>query len=604
MSGLIPKVFIDELLARTDIIDIIKENIHLKKAGKNYQACCPFHKEKTPSFTVNQEKQFYYCFGCGEAGNAISFVMNLNHLDFPDAVEQLAQRLGLDVPREKGQNISQHIQVLKPLYELSEKATVFYQQQLTQHKESSLARKYLDKRGLNKEITELFCLGYAPSGWSNLLNYCCHDVNQKQSEIKENLENSGLVVRHETKGTVYDRFRKRIIFPIRDTKGRTIGFGGRALGDEKPKYINSPETPLFHKGRELYGLYEAKLTGNSLNQLIVVEGYMDVIALAQHNITNAVATLGTATTVDHIKKLFQHTKEIIFCFDGDDAGRQAAWRALEASLPVMEDGRKVRFLLLNQGEDPDTIVFKYGAQHFLGLIKEKGETLDAYLLEQIASSVTMHTLDGKAQFTRRAQHYIQQLPPGAYQQLLINDVAKRTELGNNIITDLMEGNHFVSSQTRKVQSSQGFLPPAEKREGLQASVGRSSAQKIIITPVRRALRILIKFPFLAEKISLDILEDDHDCDHDTKMLMTFIHFLQGNTLTSRSAIKGSWHNTALGELLTEVLLLDIPEDNPERMLSDDLELICNKLIRKRKSARSGREKLKDFSRNAVKRNSE
>ncbi|MEW8281341.1 MAG: DNA primase, partial [Candidatus Thiodiazotropha taylori] len=346
MAGKIPTHFIDQLLNRVDIVDVINRRVTLKKAGKEFQACCPFHDEKTPSFTVSPSKQFYHCFGCGAHGSAIGFLMEYDNLGFVEAVEELAQSAGLEVPREGGNEQGPD---LRPLYELMEKTARFYQHQLKHHAESPAAVDYLKSRGMSGQIAASYGIGFAPPGWDNLTGTLGSD-----KASLERLNKCGLL--SESNGKQYDRFRNRIIFPIRDPRGRTIGFGGRVLGDDKPKYLNSPETPLFHKGRELYGLYEARQANREISNLLVVEGYMDVVALAQHNIQNAVATLGTATTHEHLELIFRNCPEVIFCFDGDRAGRDAAWKALNTSLPLMRDGREVRFLFLPQGEDPDTQV--------------------------------------------------------------------------------------------------------------------------------------------------------------------------------------------------------------------------------------------------------
>ena len=586
MNGLIPQTFIDDLLVRTDIIDIISECVPLKKAGRNHQACCPFHKEKTPSFTANHEKQFYYCFGCGAAGNAISFMMNYHHINFPEAVEMLAQKLGIDVPRTQDSNAKARSEKLNPLFSLSKQAAEFYQQQYLSHSENIDAKNYLTQRGLNADTIARFNIGYAPSGWNNLLNQLSEHTDNNTL-----LEESGLLIRHETRNNLYDRFRKRIIFPIRDLRGRVIGFGGRSLGDDKPKYLNSPETPIFHKGRELYGLYEAKQAHHTLERVIVVEGYMDVVALAQHGINNAVATLGTATTSDHIQKLFRHTNEIVFCFDGDAAGKKAAWRALETAIPSMEDGRRARFLFLPEGEDPDSLIFKQGANYFQTQIQQQSETLDEYLSNHLSSSISMHTLDGKAQFTQEAQKYIQMLPEGAYRQLLIHDIAKRTELSSNIINTLMthEESPPLASPPLKPPTFERFNPPPAAFDSPPALEKSVHSQKMKVTPSRLAIRILIKHPFLAEKISIDDLRRDKS--QDTQLLVTLIQFLQTSQIKSESAIRGSWHNTALGEAMTETQLLDIPEDEPESTLLNSINRLLDKVRKNERSSRPARERL-------------
>ncbi len=328
MAGLIPQSFIDDLINRLDIVDVVSSRVQLKKTGKNYSACCPFHKEKTPSFTVSPDKQFYYCFGCGAGGNALGFVMDHDNLDFPQAVEELARAAGMEVPREQGRRDQKPRQPTdSPLYPLLDAASEFYRQALRSHPTRKAAVEYLKGRGLSGEVARDFGLGFAPPGWDNLLKHLGADTLQQKVMI-----DAGLLIENAETGKRYDRFRDRVMFPIRDSRGRIIAFGGRVLGDDKPKYLNSPETPVFHKGQELYGLYEARKHNRNLDEIIVVEGYMDVIALAQQGLRNAVATLGTATSEEHLKRLFRVVPSVLFCFDGDQAGRKAAWRALESAL--------------------------------------------------------------------------------------------------------------------------------------------------------------------------------------------------------------------------------------------------------------------------------
>ena len=351
MAGRIPQKFLDDLLDRVDIVEVVDRRVKLKKTGKNYSARCPFHEEKTPSFSVNPDKQFYYCFGCGAGGNALGFVMDYENVDFLQAVETLAGSLGLEIPREQargGNAQPNRDEGSKTLYAMLEAAAQYYQKQLRTHPQARRAVDYLKQRGLTGHIAKRFDLGFAPPGWDNLLQALGTDDAQRKL-----LMDAGMLVQNEA-GRTYDRFRDRVIFPIRDQRGRIIAFGGRVLGDDKPKYLNSPETSVFSKGRELYGLYQARQANRKLERVLVVEGYMDVIALAQHDITQASATLGTATSQTHLERLYRLTPEVVFCFDGDAAGRKAALRALEATLPCMEDGRQARFLFLDEGEDPDT----------------------------------------------------------------------------------------------------------------------------------------------------------------------------------------------------------------------------------------------------------
>ncbi len=358
MAGLIPQSFIDDLMNRIDIVEVIDGRVPLKKTGREYTACCPFHNEKTPSFTVSPTKQFYHCFGCGAHGTAIGFLMEYEHLSFPESVEELARLAGVPMEYE-GPSPNEPVRRKKDesLYDLLAKVDQYYRQQLRQHPQSRRAVDYLKQRGVSGEIAAEFGLGFAPPGWDNLERQL-----GQSAEVREKLVSTGMLIKKDSGGS-YDRFRDRIMFPIRDRRGRTIAFGGRILpdnqekGDKPPaKYLNSPETPLFHKGQELYGLYEARQALRDITRLMVVEGYMDVVALAQYGIRYAVATLGTATTEEHLHKLFRLTPEIVFCFDGDRAGREAAWRALNNALPVMREGRQIRFMFLPDGEDPDSYV--------------------------------------------------------------------------------------------------------------------------------------------------------------------------------------------------------------------------------------------------------
>ncbi|WP_394546620.1 DNA primase [Pantoea ananatis] len=419
MAGRIPRVFINDLLARTDIVELIDARVKLKKQGKNYHACCPFHNEKTPSFTVNGEKQFYHCFGCGAHGNAIDFLMNYDRLEFVESIEELATSHGLDVPYEAGNGPSQmERHQRQSLYQLMENLNGFYQQSL-QQSSAQAARDYLEHRGLSADIINHFSIGYAPAGWDNVLKRF-----GKQPEDRESLMEAGMLVSND-KGRVYDRFRERVMFPIRDKRGRVIGFGGRVLGNDTPKYLNSPETPVFHKGRQLYGLYEALKNHPEPKRLLVVEGYMDVVALAQYGVDYAVASLGTSTTAEHIQLLFRSTDNVICCYDGDRAGREAAWRALETALPYMNDGRQLRFMFLPDGEDPDTLVRKEGKAAFEARM-EQAMPLSSFLFDSLLPQVDLSSRDGKARLSTLALPLITQIPGETLRIYL------RQELGNKL----------------------------------------------------------------------------------------------------------------------------------------------------------------------------
>jgi DNA primase len=423
----IPQSFIDDLMARVDIAEVVGESVPLKKAGREFKACCPFHSEKTPSFTVSPAKQFYHCFGCGAHGTAINFLMEHDHLGFIEAIEELARRVGMEVPREAG---AAQDRGREALFETMRRAESFYTDALRTHRP---ATEYLAGRGLDAQTTARFGIGYAPAGWNALLDHA-----GATEEAVSRLASCGLVIERD-QGGYYDRFRDRIMFPIRDSRGRTIGFGGRVLGDGQPKYLNSPETPLFHKGRELYGLYEARQALRSIPRLLVVEGYMDVVGLAQAGIDYAVATLGTATTDEHLRRLFRVTDEVVFAFDGDAAGRRAAWRALENALPVLTDGHQISFLFLPEGEDPDSLVAREGATAFEDRLADV-RPLSEFLLEHLAGEVDMGSIDGRARMAENARPLLRRIPEGVYKDLLTQRLAEvvgieRARLGRILSSD-------------------------------------------------------------------------------------------------------------------------------------------------------------------------
>lgn len=418
MAGRIPQHFIDELLNRTDIVEVIDARVPLKKTGHEYKACCPFHNEKTPSFTVSQSKQFYHCFGCGAHGTAVGFLMEYDHMGFPEAVEELARSAGVEVPREEGSRPTAPKKTNDELYQLVNLCDRYYRQQLRKHPKAPLAVEYLKGRGMSGEVAARYGIGYAPPGWDNLIREL-----GKDDETRERLEKVGMLVKKDN-GDYYDRFRNRIMFPIRDSRGRTIGFGGRVINpDDTPKYYNSPETPLFHKGQELYGLYEAKKALRKIERLLVVEGYMDVVALAQFGIAYAVATLGTATTKEHLQRLFRLTGEVVFCFDGDRAGREAAWRAMENALPIMRAGYQLRFMFLPDGEDPDSQVRKIGAEAFEAQMAEAAP-FSRFLFNQLQENADLSTPDGRALLVEKSRPLLSQLPDGVFRDMMIEELAR------------------------------------------------------------------------------------------------------------------------------------------------------------------------------------
>jgi DNA primase len=409
---MIPKSFIHDLLNRLDIVDVIGRYVPLKKAGANYVACCPFHTEKSPSFTVSPTKQFYHCFGCGAHGTAIGFVMEHGGLGFVDAVEELAHSIGMSVPREAAPQV-QH-KVAPDLYEVMQAATRYYREQL---KQSPRAIDYLKHRGLTGAIAAHFGIGYAPDGWQNLQSLF---PNYQDASLLE----TGLVIEHDDgAGRRYDRFRDRIMFPIVNQRGQVIGFGGRVLDKGEPKYLNSPETPLFEKGRELYGLFQAQKAIRAEGLALVVEGYMDVVGLAQLGIGYAVATLGTATTPFHIQKLLRLSDQVVFCFDGDAAGRRAAWRALENALPHLQDGKQLRFMFLPPEHDPDTYVREHGKEAFERLLGEEALPLSAYLLRELSAQVDLKTQEGRSALLEHAKPLLTAVTAPATALLLRKEVA-------------------------------------------------------------------------------------------------------------------------------------------------------------------------------------
>ena len=469
MAGRIPQHFIDELLSRADIVDVVNSRTPLKKAGREYKACCPFHDEKTPSFTVSPGKQFYHCFGCGAHGTPVSFLMEHDHMSFVEAVEELAAMNGLEVPREEG---AAPARSNNDLFDLLGAAASFYQGEL---KDNADAVAYLKGRGLTGQIAVEFAVGFAPDSWDALLRQLGPDEDSQRR-----LHLTGMVIEREG-GGYYDRFRNRIMFPIRDSRGRCIGFGGRVLDDGEPKYLNSPETPLFKKGQGLYGLYEARQVLRDIPRLLVVEGYMDVVGLAQHGIRYAVATLGTATTAEHLKQLFRIANQVVFCFDGDRAGRAAAWRALENALPEMRDGRDIRFLFLPDGEDPDSLVRREGREAFEQRI-EGAQALSEYLVANLTLQVDMDSVEGRARMAESAKPLLARIPAGVYKEMMIGRVADAVGMGSDALADLLS-QETVSAATRQRSVR---LPQAQTRSTL----------------TRRAIAHLLANPHLAVDVEV------------------------------------------------------------------------------------------------------
>ncbi len=477
VAGRIPQHFIDELIARTDILEVIGNRVQLKRAGREYKACCPFHDERTPSFTVSPAKQFYHCFGCGAHGTALGFLMDYDHLSFVEAVEELALRAGIEVPREGLDVTPQHDD---ELYQVMERAATFYRDGL---QPESRAEKYLHERRLGSEIRERFGLGYAPRRWDALLERFGAGEEDRQVLLR-----AGLIIERQNdagreSAGHYDRFRDRLMFPIRDHRGRPIGFGGRVLDDGEPKYLNSPETELFHKGRELYGLFESRRATRNLQRLVVVEGYMDVISLHQAGIAYAVATLGTATTPEHLQRIFRLVGEVVFCFDGDRAGRAAAWRALENSLGEVKRGRQIRFLFLPEGEDPDSLVRERGAPAFEAML-EQAVPLADYFIDELASRSDTRSVDGRTRMVEMARPLIGRIPSDVYRELLIGQLAEAVRMPASRLTELLSDG----------TAGHGTPGPQSRRQSARGASARSSGRG---TLVRQAITLLVHFPGIA-----------------------------------------------------------------------------------------------------------
>jgi DNA primase len=527
MAGRIPQSFIDDLTARADIVELIGSRVELKKAGREYRACCPFHNEKTPSFWVSPQKQFYHCFGCGAHGTALGFLMEYDKLSFPEAIEELASRLGLEVPREAGGSQPDHSGSTQPLYDMNLRVARHYAGVLPS---DARAREYARQRGLTRETVERFMIGFAPNSWNELLKR----FGDTEADRKV-LSDCGLVIERErtdnrTLDRYYDRFRDRLMFPIRDSRGRVLAFGGRIIDQGEPKYLNSPETMLFHKGRELYGLYEVRQSRSSLKRLLVVEGYMDVARLHQAGVNYAVATLGTATTPEHLRRIFKLVSEVVFCFDGDRAGRAAAWRALGNALPEAREGRQIRFLFLPEGHDPDSLVGEEGREAFEKRL-EGALPLSEYLVSALAEQADLGHADGRAQFAELARPLVAKVVPGVFRDLLIDRLAEPIKLSParlnqlwfNEVTDT-RGNH-LSAEPR---AGGRHLP--KPRDG--------GGNKGLIT---KAVKLLVHFPAIAARISgSQLTQLEMNDDAGSRFLFELIDQLQQEPAAHSAQLLERW----------------------------------------------------------------
>ncbi|AXQ27382.1 DNA primase [Solimonas sp. K1W22B-7] len=553
MSGRIPEAFIHDLLARTDIVEIIGARLDLKRAGKEYKARSPFTNEKSPSFFVSPQKQMFFCFSSGKNGTAISFLMEYDRLSFVEAVEELAQRAGVEVPREGGGH--DRVVMDGPLDALAA-AQRFFRDQL---RSAQGAIDYLKKRGVNGEIAKTFGIGFAPESWDALTSFL--------KEPKHALE-AGLLIQRES-GGVYDRFRNRVMFPIRDSRGRVIGFGGRTLANDPAKYLNSPETPLFHKGRNLYGLYEARQSAKSnLPYLLVVEGYMDVVMLAQHGIPEAVATLGTATTREHLGLLFKATSKVVFCFDGDRAGRAAAWRALEQALPEIDGTRECVFMFLPDGHDPDTLVQQIGAEAFRRLVGE-AQTLSQFLFGELARQVSLASMDGRAKLAALARPHLEKLRDGPLRSLMLDELARLTRVAR---ADL-------ESMLKPVAA-----PDEGAQDGGEALSTRHRPSGGANRPVRRAMQLLLEDPRMADRVSHLELLAQADVPG-IEVLLEAIDFFHAHPEATAAHLLEFWRDTPKGRGVERLLQRGaedpIGEGTLEREFQDTLTMMGQKVFRAR-----------------------
>ncbi|MAH72939.1 MAG: DNA primase [Cellvibrionales bacterium TMED49] len=504
MPGLIPQHFIDDLLSRIDIVDIIGTRIKLKKSGKNYSACCPFHDEKTPSFSVAQDKQFYYCFGCSKGGSALNFIMEFERIDFVAAIEVLSAVAGVQAP-STNVSLKNEDKKRKSIYSTLDQCDRFFRLQLRTHKYADKATSYLKQRGLSGQIAAKYGIGFAPPGWDNLLLNVGIDAHSKSL-----LNESGMIVKKKDERGLYDRFRNRIIFPIRDNRGRTIGFGARVMDESKPKYINSPETPIFVKRQELYGLYEARRELKNMPKLLLVEGYLDVIALAQHGVNNAIATLGTSVSKHHLEKIFRYTSEVVFCFDGDVAGRAAAGRALHTTLTELHDGLTARFLFLPDGHDPDSLIRDQGKEVFLDLI-EASLPLSEFFFTKMMSGVDLNTADGKAKFSKICTPHINKIPHGVFKHLMLKELAERTGVSTDDLRHFIsdDNSNYYESESERESLTNSELTGTYDNDSaeriyeiskLSLPIQKKPKKKLRLAPIHYLTGLLINHPALSKHI--------------------------------------------------------------------------------------------------------
>ncbi len=536
MAGLIPQDFIDDLVARADVVEVIGRRIQLKKAGREFKACCPFHDEKTPSFTVSPNKGFYHCFGCGAHGTAVGFLMEFDHMSFVEAIESLASSMGVDVPRDESDKPARRYDELFTLMGQVEKLWV------EGLRENQAAVDYVKNRGIDGATAKRFGIGFAPPGWENLAAALGAD-----DTVRKQLLELGLTIERDDGSSAYDRFRDRIQFPIRDRRGRPIGFGGRVLDDGTPKYLNSPESPVFHKGQELYGLFEARKAVRHLERILVVEGYMDVVALAQFEINYAVATMGTATTNEHLERLFRTVPEIVFCFDGDRAGREAAWRALENTLPVLRDGREARFLFLPDGEDPDSLVRKTGKTEFEQCVTGAMHLSD-FFYERLSSQLDIDSIDGRARLVILAKPLLAKLPDSMFRQLMVERLAELAQT----TPDQIAG---------RLDTPPPTAGPVAARTPATGKPGEKST-------VRKAIELILYQPSLALEVSPPTVHEPCDLPGVT-LLTEMIELIQRQPELSTGALLEHWREHKEGHSLHKLATWEPPLESLE--LQADLQ---------------------------------
>ena len=610
MAGRIPQSFIDDLLSRVDVIDVVDSRVKLKKTGKNYSACCPFHNENTPSFTVSPDKQFYYCFGCGASGSALKFVMEFDGLSFPDAVEKLASDANMEVPREQVSFEARQEQQHQPLFGQMNKAADFFEQMLRSHEQKGKAIQYLKNRGLSGKAAKFFQIGYAPPGWDNLQKHLTASPQQSSNKdtIKQ-LISCGMSIEKDEPGKeyrTYDRFRDRIMFPIRDARGRVIAFGGRVLGDEKPKYLNSPETPIFQKGRELYGLYEARKIRQKLTRFVIVEGYMDVVALAEFGIHYAVATLGTATSEHHLRRLFKIVPEVIFCFDGDQAGRTAAARAMETVLPLLQDGLQARFLFLPDGEDPDTLVRTEGKDAFEQRLNQS-DHLPEFLFAHLKEQVDFDTLDGKARLDQLAAPLINRLPDGMLRQLMRQKLKDETGVESHALTKLEAE---APASTKEPEAADDIpmpvidAPPADY--DFHDTADNQQHSDALSPLVYQALTALVQNPALAQELEIPACEPESDIE---RLFFEVLNKLKQTPQNDTIGLLIQWTGTPFLQQLKELAEQSEPRISPSatsiadvlkrldaRKLEHELTELKTKLSNKEKLSDAERQRLRELQR--------